>query len=379
MKASLGIILISGAVCAQNVISLTKEKTADGGSKVVVNIGGPPRPGCLAAVIRNAPYAAIQTTEKIRTLADGTRVIEATPISGIYRDSEGRRRFNTFFATGAGEEPIEFDVIRDYVAGREYLLDIANHVVHRMVFDPRATRGNCPEVVPENRFAPAAIAPVSVRRSLGSKTIEADLSDGTLLTTTIPAGAEGNDKPIVVTAETWTSRQLNMRILSTRRDPREGTTVTRLTDIFHREPVPELFKLPADYAVVDEATSFSIEIRRPAVPENERAVRAVIQKFADARNAHDGKAAAATYTSDGEYLSSPQARGQDELAALWGRMRGYVRRTVTGVEFTAPRTATARVKAQFFDAPNLAAVAEVFVVVSDGHEWKIRSHRQSVP
>jgi hypothetical protein len=256
MKASLGIILISGVACAQNVISLTKEKTKDGGSKIVVNLGGPPQPGCLAGAIRSAPYSALQTTEKIHTLTDGTRVVEATPISPLYRDSAGRRRFNTFFAAGAGEDPIEFDVIRDYVAGREYLVDVANQTAHRMSFNPAAARGDCPEVVPESRFAPAAIAPVTVRHSLGSKTVDADLSDGTLLTTTIPAGAEGNDKPIVITTETWMSRELNIRILATKMDPREGTTVTRVTDIFHTEPQAALFVVESSYKVVDETAPF---------------------------------------------------------------------------------------------------------------------------
>ncbi len=330
-------ILISGVACAQNLISLTKEKSKDGGSIVTVNFGGPPRPGCLAAAVKGAPYYAEQVTEKTRTLADGTKVVEATPPSAMFRDSEGRRRFSTFFATGAGEEPIEFDVIRDYVAGREYLLDIANRTAHRMSFDPSAPRGNCPEVVPESRFAPASVTPGSVRRSLGSRTIETDLSDGTLLTTTVPAGAEGNGRPIVITTETWTSRELNMRILSTRNDPRDGVTVTRLTHILHREPVSELFKLRAEYVVIDETKPFSIEIKRPALTENERAVRAVIRKFADARNVRDGKVAAETYANDGEYHGAASGKSSDSWQGsarfLWGGLPDLMMRNVRTIEF----------------------------------------------
>ena len=42
-----------------------------------------------------------------------------------------------------------------------------------------------------------------------------------------------------------------MAVLITRRDPRSGETVYRLTNIVRAEPPPDLFTVPSDYRVVD--------------------------------------------------------------------------------------------------------------------------------
>ena len=42
-----------------------------------------------------------------------------------------------------------------------------------------------------------------------------------------------------------------MAVLITRRDPRSGDTVYRLTNIVRAEPPPDLFTVPSDYRIVD--------------------------------------------------------------------------------------------------------------------------------
>jgi hypothetical protein len=42
-----------------------------------------------------------------------------------------------------------------------------------------------------------------------------------------------------------------MAVLITRRDPRSGETVYRLTSIVRAEPPPDLFTVPSDYRIVD--------------------------------------------------------------------------------------------------------------------------------
>jgi hypothetical protein len=64
-------------------------------------------------------------------------------------------------------------------------------------------------------------------------------------TRTIPAGAIGNEKPIAITSETWTSPDLQMVVLSKRNDPRFGETVYKLTEITRGEPDPSLFQIPS--------------------------------------------------------------------------------------------------------------------------------------
>ena len=45
--------------------------------------------------ITGAPYTATQTTERIQTLADGTRITQPGQKIVIYRDSAGRMRTDT--------------------------------------------------------------------------------------------------------------------------------------------------------------------------------------------------------------------------------------------------------------------------------------------
>ena len=71
------------------------------------------------------------------------------------------------------------------------------------------------------------------------------------MTTTIPAGQMGNLNPINVVTERWISKELQMAVLITRRDPRSGDTVYRLTNIVRAEPPPDLFTVPSDYRIVD--------------------------------------------------------------------------------------------------------------------------------
>ena len=134
----------------------------------------------------------------------------------------------------------------------------------------------------------------------------------------------------------------------------------------------------------------SVSTRDASVNPEEQTVRALIKKFADSRNAHDGKAAAETYSEDGEYISKTTAlmntrytlsaqttRGRTALAALWGGLPGQVSRTITNVEFLAPNIAVVRVNAEF-SAP-AAKLAEVFMVVKHEGEWKIRVHQAIQP
>ena len=51
--------------------------------------------------------------------------------------------------------------------------------------------------------------------------------------------------------ERWFAKDLQMAILMTRRDPRSGETVYRLTNIVRAEPPPDLFTVPSDYRIVD--------------------------------------------------------------------------------------------------------------------------------
>jgi hypothetical protein len=86
---------------------------------------------------------------------------------------------------------------------------------------------------------------------LGSKTMEGVTVTGTRTTRTIPAGQVGNDKPISIVTEVWTSPELKTVVYSKRSDPRIGDQTFQLTNIVRAEPDPSLFTVPPDFKMQD--------------------------------------------------------------------------------------------------------------------------------
>jgi len=90
----------------------------------------------------------------------------------------------------------------------------------------------------------------STEERLAPRTIEGLRVDGVRRTQTIAAGSIGNDQPIVVTTEEWTSPDLKVLVLSEHNDPRSGTSTYKLVRVARTEPPASLFQVPADYTVV---------------------------------------------------------------------------------------------------------------------------------
>ena len=88
--------------------------------------------------------------------------------------------------------------------------------------------------------------------------IEGVSAEGIRFTHTIPAGAQGNERPIVTTTDRWMSPEHRVMNLSKTNDPRSGEFTTRLTNISRAEPDPALFQPPPDYTIVDEKDEFEI-------------------------------------------------------------------------------------------------------------------------
>jgi hypothetical protein len=70
---------------------------------------------------------------------------------------------------------------------------------------------------------------------------------------TIQAGAIGNHLPIVIVSERWYSPELQVVVLTRRSDPRLGETVYRLVNILRAEPPADLFEVPTDYRIEEQA------------------------------------------------------------------------------------------------------------------------------
>jgi hypothetical protein len=62
----------------------------------------------------------------------------------------------------------------------------------------------------------------------------------------------GEVTPIVTISENWFSAELNMMVLSKTSDPRNGESITKLSNVSLAEPDPSLFMPPLDYTIMEQ-------------------------------------------------------------------------------------------------------------------------------
>jgi hypothetical protein len=228
--------------------------------------------------VKGAPFCAAVTTEHTQSFADGNRIHTAEN-SSICRDSEGRtRREASLNLLGAGPQASapKLITILDPVAGVHYMLDSENKVAHKMTLPPP---GSAPDrAMPKGgqvfimRSAGGAEGPgfstnmnmmykkagqdsnepVPATENLGDQTINGIHATGTRITTTIPSGKMGNDKPIIVTSERWYSPDLKATVMTKHDDPWAGELETQFTNVNSAEPDPSLFTVPSDYKIVED-------------------------------------------------------------------------------------------------------------------------------
>ena len=223
----------------------------------------------MGKVVKGAPYTANATTETTQTLGDGNRIVNKTTAL-LARDSEGRTRREESFTHVGGLQANASKVvmINDPVAHIQYMSEPGmggegmvlstadakgDKLYHIQIGGPESkeklanpggkvffhkTLGSA-EITDET-----GISTNQKHESLGTQVMEGLTVEGTRDTRTIPAGAIGNEKPIVITSEIWTSPDLQTIVLSKRNDPRFGETVYQLTNITRSEPDPALFQVP---------------------------------------------------------------------------------------------------------------------------------------
>jgi hypothetical protein len=225
--------------------------------------------------------------------------------STIYRDSEGRtRREQTLGSVGPWQagEPVTLINVRDPVADRSFVLDPVARTARvlrpfRMAVvqmdevlqaagvgaqaewtaavppppglppPAGATSGSVTVTQTPNgqqnvrvftsgvtAAAPAmfsaAVGGLQAAEDLGEQVLEGLLVQGTRMTSTIPAGAMGNERPIDIVTERWYSKDIDATVLERFFDPRFGETIYRLVNVVRGNPSPDLFQVPQGYEVV---------------------------------------------------------------------------------------------------------------------------------
>jgi hypothetical protein len=217
------------------------------------------------------PYSATAVTHTIQVLADGSQ-IERTQSQAIYRDEQGRTRIES--SEG------RFIQIVDRVAGLAYSLDTiertarttaimtAGRGVSVSATQPTTATNSTTTTQQAALDDLKALAELLASREqiaidptrppwqgwayadLGTQFINGVQAKGVRTTNTIPVGAIGNNRELKTVSERWESRDLGILVKSVNTDPRFGTTTYELTNISQSAPDPSLFRVPADYAVL---------------------------------------------------------------------------------------------------------------------------------
>jgi len=259
-------------------------------------------------IVKNAPYTAEAVTESVQTFGDGNRIVKRSSAS-LARDTLGRTRQERKRERGSSVyiyDPIEGKsyalnterktaarIPRVPVAPMAPMTPVAPEVPAPPAAPPppgkatSVTRGGNEVHVEPGRVLvrkagangePAEEVRVEVirmaraeheqahnempmpsftmplmprgkgeRQALGTRDFEGVKAEGTRISHTIPAGAIGNEKPIVIATERWFSPELNVVVFAKTTDPRAGETTYRLTGIKRGEPPAGLFRVPEDY------------------------------------------------------------------------------------------------------------------------------------
>lgn len=232
--------------------------------------------------VQGAPYSATITNESVQTLSDGNRIVQSST-GTTARDAHGRTRQDAPLPpignlSAANAPHLVF--IMDPVAQVSYTLNLTDKTAQKMsvpsgapgasasiagarqVFLTTQSAGvQLPDAPP-----PPAIAMIKslgseehadvATEDLGTETMEGLLVTGTRTTRTIPAGEIGNEKPISIVTEVWTSPDLKTIVYSKRSDPRMGEQTFKLANIVRGEPDASLFTVPADFKLTDGPQNF---------------------------------------------------------------------------------------------------------------------------
>lgn len=252
-------------------------------------------------IVQGAPYCADAVHEMVQVLADGNRIVQRQT-SRQCRDGQGRTRQE--ITTPDGRVRV---YLRDPVAREAWMLEsdrklairldaprLGNagagepHVWDKLVVWTHDLRDRLrqtfrsdappPPVAPGEGPQPGRVLalqppehgamrmsmppPIALHaRLLGPRgpgtttllpgeTIAGLRADGKRTVWTIEAGRIGNEKPITIVNEVWSSPELGITVRTRDVDPVMGEASFRVQNVARGEPSADLFKVPAEYAKV---------------------------------------------------------------------------------------------------------------------------------
>jgi hypothetical protein len=241
------------------------------GSVAVAQMLSPPSPcgaqssdGRIGVASKSgSPFSVTYRTTYEHRFVDGN-AIHRTLITHEFRDSAGRTRSEATLGCGLGEDgqmkPTLTVNVHDPVAHitMTWQVDEENKIARMVLMagtQPLPAKSAPAPTTVQIKMRAAVQEYWNTHRhteKLGNRTIAGLQCDGMKQVTTIPAGEQGNDLPIVTSIEFWVARGVGLNMLQITDDPRTGHTVIEVTDISLTEPPASVFVPPPDYKIEDQ-------------------------------------------------------------------------------------------------------------------------------
>ena len=257
MKTTLFVLATSFAAgaWAQTDDALVQKKLAEAKAKVDMQMAAVKTKlasaqfGIVGTVVKGAPYSAEAVTESVQVLSDGNRIHKQT-VTLVARDGDGRLVQQEESPQGGPPRTLS---ILDPVANVTYVFNHKAQTVYQRPLAVAGSDGVATKLSMAKKTAEGMVLKNGDEQqrteSLGKKTMEGIVVEGTRVTTTIPSGAIGNDRPIEITSERWYSPDLQLNVFTQRHDPRSGDVTFQLTNVRRAEPARYLFEIPPGYTV----------------------------------------------------------------------------------------------------------------------------------
>ncbi|RSL19216.1 hypothetical protein EDE15_4870 [Edaphobacter aggregans] len=241
----------------------------------------------------NNPYTATKKTTIVQKLANGTTITLVNTTTEA-RDSQGRTMQQHSIQGPAGRETINTFVTDPIARTTTIWLSTSKQATRTYLLEPRrmqppsgssmgngSVSGNVSGIGAVEPSSTAVLItgslgssagiggytgdpnlrPTTQTEKLGGKSIAGVYTEGIRTTVTYPTGSFGNDRPIVVLNERWTSPDLKIIVLTINDDPRSGTQTTEITDLNRAEPDPALFQVPEGYTIKDQYPGSNLSVR----------------------------------------------------------------------------------------------------------------------
>jgi hypothetical protein len=204
--------------------------------------------GIQVLPVADKPFSGRDHIEWMRKLEDGTTVTLELYAS-LARDSQGR----------IYREHVSFVPAESNQLSKRREIDLLDPVAHTRIACIMAKR-HCAitSYYASTKFVPPPVGwQDNGTRYLSRQSLGTDVVNGlpvlvTRETLTINAGAVGNSQPLITTKDYWYSPDLEINLVTTRNDPREGTQVIHVVDLSRTEPDAYVFQVPANFVVEDD-------------------------------------------------------------------------------------------------------------------------------